>query len=155
MNKIYTRMDAGTNQQFHAKKSLGQNFLVNRVVIDRIINASHLEPQDIVIEIGPGQGVLTQRIAPRVEKVFAIEKDRFLIEKLNADFNGSNVEIVHGDFLEFDLSAFDRPVKIVGNVPYNISTPIITKILENRRYISRAYFTLQLEFADIPQRLLQ
>lgn len=132
------------------KKSLGQNFLVDRNVIGRMIDACSLSGDEVVVEIGPGTGALTREIAPRVKRLIAIETDGSLVERLRDEFKEQNVEIIHADFLRCDLSEIlgKAKVKVVGNLPYYISTPIMTKVIENRHLFTEFYLTVQQEFAE-------
>ncbi len=136
------------SQGIIAKKHLGQNFLVDQTVISHIINAFDLSAEETVLEIGPGQGALTQAILPCVKGIIAVETDRILAEKLKDAYKDKNLTVHHADFLKFDLRPLDHPIKIVGNIPYNISTPILTKIIENRRFISTVFMTIQYEFGE-------
>ena len=133
---------------FVAKKRLGQNFLHDRKVQARIIEACEFSPEEVVLEIGPGQGALTQLILPCVKGVIAVEADRQLAEGLEREFAGSNLTLHQGDFLKFDLSKIPAPIKVVGNLPYYISTPIITSVLENREKFTSLFMTVQLEFGE-------
>ena len=123
---------------FHNTKSLGQNFLADKGVIDSIIEAANIDPEDLVIEIGPGLGVLTQREAEQAKKVYAIELDRDLIPILNDLLKPyDNVEIIHGDILKTDVKALIEgsgceKTRIIGNLPYYITTPIIMQLLEKK-----------------------
>jgi len=114
-------------------KRMGQNFLVSRTILDKIIEQSELRPEDIVLEIGAGIGTLTRELAQRVKKVIAVEKDPRLVEILRGilkDFQ--NVEIIQGDILKFPNSKFKflNSYKIVSNLPYSIATEVIRKFLE-------------------------
>ncbi len=131
-----------------AKKSLGQNFLADINMRQRIVDACHLTKDDTVIEIGPGQGALTQIIAPRVKRLIAIEADRDLIAPLKEQFQDEHIEIIHHDFLTWDISTIKEPVKVIGNIPYYISTPIIERLIEHRHIVTQAWMTVQLEFAN-------
>lgn len=134
-----------------AKKSLGQNFLIDRSVIGRIIDACSFSKEDAVLEIGPGTAALTREIAPRVGSLTVVETDGSLVERLNEEFKDGQIAIVHADFLRYDLSQIatkGRLLKAVGNLPYYISTPIITKIIENRHLVSEFYLTIQQEMAE-------
>lgn len=133
-----------------AKKSLGQNFLVDKNVLGRMVDACSLKKEDVVLEIGPGTAALTREIATRVKRLIAVETDRSLVERLKAEFKGGNVEIIHQDFLKCDLPNVigHQKVKVVGNLPYYISTPIITKVIEHRHLFTEFYLTVQLEFAE-------
>ncbi len=132
-----------------AKKHLGQNFLVDPNVKKRILAACELAPGDTVLEIGPGLGALTDLIAPRVKTVYAVEKDRDLYDGLQKKFaDQGQVRIIHQDFLNFDLSQLPEATKVVGNLPYNISTPILEKFLTEKHACRELFFTVQLEFGE-------
>jgi 16S rRNA (adenine1518-N6/adenine1519-N6)-dimethyltransferase len=129
------------------KKHLGQNFLTDTRVRQRIIQACEFKPEDVVVEIGPGQGVLTRLIAPHVKRLVCVETDRDLIEPLRLGLP-SSAEIVHADFLKWDMGHLPSGIKVVGNIPYYISTPIIEKLIEHRSQISTSFLTVQLEFGQ-------
>jgi 16S rRNA (adenine1518-N6/adenine1519-N6)-dimethyltransferase len=119
-----------------AKKSLGQHFLVSERIIQKILGNFHLEPTDHVLEIGPGRGALTYPLVKKVEKLLLIEKDTELAERLRQQYhNFSNLEILDADFLNISFdqinSHLSPPYKIVSNLPYNVATPILTKLLLN------------------------
>ncbi|VAX36450.1 SSU rRNA (adenine(1518)-N(6)/adenine(1519)-N(6))-dimethyltransferase [hydrothermal vent metagenome] len=135
----------------HPKKYLGQNFLINPQVQQRIIESCSLRKTDVVLEIGPGKGALTHLIAPRVKKLIAVETDRQLAENLMQHFKGTHVEIVHADILKFPFEQLSDNLKIIGNLPYNISTPILQKVLFYRHKVSFFYMMVQREYG---QRLL-
>jgi 16S rRNA (adenine1518-N6/adenine1519-N6)-dimethyltransferase len=113
------------------KKSLGQHFLVDRNVLGVIERLAQLESEDVVVEVGPGLGVLTTFLADRVRHVHAIELDRGLEARLAEALTGrANVELVFGDALDLDLGALDpAPSKLVSNLPYNIATPLVAETL--------------------------
>jgi len=144
MNKSRLR----SSESFFPRRSLGQNFLVNPRVQEKIIAACELTPEDVVLEIGPGQGVLTRPLADRVKKVLAIEKDDFLAPQLEKEFAGTNVSILHADVLQYPFERLPSQVKVVGNLPYNIATPIIEKVLAFRHKFPVFYMTVQLEYGD-------
>ncbi len=142
---------------YHPKKNLGQNFLTDIRIQRKIIQSCDLKPEEVVVEIGPGQGVLTRLIAPQVKRLICVETDRDLIGHLRDCFVAKNaprndtesrnpVEIVHADFLKWDMSHLPLGVKVIGNIPYYISTPIIEKLIEDRKKFSAAFLTVQLEF---------
>lgn len=135
-------------KSFVAKKRLGQNFLIDKHVIGNMISACAFTKEDIILEIGPGKGAITRLLAPMVKQVIAIEADEKLAETLRLEFTGSNVDIHQGDVLDLDLKLLPPRVKLFGNIPYNISTPIITWMLKNRPCFSVCYLTVQLEFAQ-------
>jgi 16S rRNA (adenine1518-N6/adenine1519-N6)-dimethyltransferase len=115
------------------KKHLGQNFLFDPFIIQRIISAARLDPEDLVVEIGPGPGRMTRMLADTVTKVVAIELDDRLYEKLKSEFSGvDNVELVHGDALEYPYENLPE-FNVVANIPYYITTPIIFKLLQTKK----------------------
>jgi len=136
-----------SKRDFHPKKSLGQNFLVDKNTRERIVAACDLNDKDVVLEIGPGRGALSRLLAHRVKMFYAIEKDRELYRYLQGELKGERIHLIRGDFLKFDLTPCLGLTKIIGNLPYNISSPIIIKILESRTAWKDAYLTVQEEFA--------
>ncbi len=123
---------------FQFKKQFGQNFLVDLHVLDKILRAADIGPKDICMEIGPGIGSLSQAMAEQAGRVIAVEIDNRLIPILEENLSGyDNVTVVNADFMELDLPAFfaeqkiDRPVKVVANLPYYITTPIIMQLFES------------------------
>lgn len=140
---------------FRARKRFGQNFLVDRNIVDRILDAAGIREGDPVLEIGPGVGTLTQAIAARGANVVAVEVDRDLIAILEEVLEGSsNVRIVNADILSLDLSQFltdhfgDEKAKVVGNLPYYITSPIITQVLAARERIESLVLMVQKEVAE-------
>ena len=110
-------------------KSLGQNFLIDEAVIDDLIDIADLKKKDNVLEIGPGLGAITKKLNERANKVLAIEKDRHLIEHLR-NLKLQNVEVINTDFLQLNLTDLDKnDYKVVANLPFNVATAIIRKIL--------------------------
>ncbi len=134
------------SKRFFPKKSLGQNFLVDPNVRKKIIDACDLNNDDTVLEIGPGTGALTQEISKYVRQVLAVEKDDRLAAQLKEQFQASNVTVVHDDILRFPFDGLAGKVKLIGNLPYNISTPIIEKILKHRERFAVVFVTVQLEY---------
>ncbi len=134
------------------KKRFGQHFLTNPVIADRIAEFGELTPDDRVLEIGPGQGILTERLLARTPYVTAVEIDRDLIAGLRSRFAGTGAfRLVEGDILRADMEALfpDAPggVKVVSNIPYNISSPIVELLIRNRRLVRRAVLMVQREVA--------
>lgn len=135
----------------HMSKKLGQNFLISRHVVDDIIKTAELLPGEPVLEIGPGIGTLTQGLAQSKADVTAVELDRRLLEVLDttlADYK--NVRIIHGDILKVNIPEImnHKPFKVVANLPYYITTPIIMSLLEMRLPIERLVVMVQKEVAE-------
>lgn len=139
-----------------AKKSLGQNFLKDEDVLDHIIEATNLSSEDVVLEIGPGQGVLTEKIVAFCRKVIAIELDDRLIDLLHTKFVGNkNLEIIHGDILKVNLPGLvlgyglqAMGYKVVANLPYYITSPIIRLLLETKYPPEEMFLMVQKEVAQ-------
>ncbi len=114
------------------KKSLGQNFLKDDFYISKIIDSFDLKSDDTILEIGPGGGALTSRLTGRVNKLYAVEIDQRLIEGLNDKVGEENIDLFNEDFLKFDFAknVAEDNVKIVGNLPYHVTSPIIFKVME-------------------------
>ena len=131
-------------------KKLGQNFLIKRGIVDEIVKAADLQEGEPVLEIGPGIGTLTQGLAQSGAHVTAIELDTRLLEVLDTTLaQYSNVTIVHGDVLQLDVPSImnNEPFKVVANLPYYITTPIIMSLLESRLPIERLVVMVQKEVA--------
>ncbi|MBI4708440.1 MAG: ribosomal RNA small subunit methyltransferase A [Candidatus Omnitrophica bacterium] len=135
------------------KKRLGQNFLIDKNVLQKICNACNIVSSDIVVEIGPGRGELTSLLVQIPKKIYAIEKDLDLIQGLKDRFaENNNLEIINQDILKVELKdiyqTHKKKIKLIGNIPYNISSPIIEYLINNRDFIDNAFFTVQKEFAQ-------
>ena len=131
-------------------KKLGQNFLIKRGIVDEIVHAAELTPGEPVLEVGPGIGTLTQGLAQSGADVTAIELDRRLLEVLDTTLASyENVRIVHGDVLKLDVPTImnHKPFKVVANLPYYITTPIIMSLLESKLPIERLVVMVQKEVA--------
>ena len=140
---------------FSIQKKYGQNFLIDEHVLNKIIAAAELTEDDYVIEIGPGIGTMTERMAPECRHVTAIEIDKELIPILSETLSGfDNVDIINEDVLKVDLNKLiaerndNKPVKVVANLPYYITTPIIMSLLENKIPIDTITVMVQKEVAD-------
>ncbi|MBV9618299.1 MAG: ribosomal RNA small subunit methyltransferase A, partial [Verrucomicrobia bacterium] len=131
-------------------KSLGQNFLHDRNLARWIVDQAELDANDYVVEIGPGLGALTEFALTKGAHVLAIEKDQRLVNFLRKKFANKNVEVVHGDALEFDTRClYTKPqVKLLGNLPYYISSQLLIKFLEYHSPISLTLLMLQKELAQ-------
>lgn len=131
-------------------KKLGQNFLIKRGIVDEIVHAAELMPGEPVLEVGPGIGTLTQGLAQSGADVTAIELDRRLLDVLDTTLASyDNVRIVHGDVLKLDVPTImnHKPFKVVANLPYYITTPIIMSLLESKLPIERLVVMVQKEVA--------
>ena len=141
---------------FRFSKNLGQNFLIDKNVLDQIVAGAEIGPDDLVIEIGPGIGVLTQAAAERAGKVVAVEIDKDLMEVLEFTlFDLDNVKVVNGNILKTDIRALIeeekgglRHVKIIGNLPYYITTAIIMKLLTDHVGCESITVMMQKEVGD-------
>lgn len=134
------------------KKSLGQNFLADKNIRKKIISSAQLQKSDVVLEIGGGRGEITGMIAERAGKVYVVELDRDLCAVLKKSTEElKNVEIINRDILKIDLSGcfggLAEKIKVIGNIPYYIASPIIAHLLKHRNIIGRAFLTVQKEFA--------
>jgi 16S rRNA (adenine1518-N6/adenine1519-N6)-dimethyltransferase len=138
---------------FRPRKRFGQNFLVNPGIIQKIIEVVNPQTGDTILEIGPGKGALTQLLLNSSAETYAVEIDRDLCAELEKKLGSlENFHLINGDFLEIDLDAFiatidSEKLKIVGNIPYNITTPIITSLLENYQMIDFGVLMVQWEVA--------
>jgi 16S rRNA (adenine1518-N6/adenine1519-N6)-dimethyltransferase len=132
------------------KKALGQHFLVDENILGVIGRLAELHSDDVVLEVGPGLGILTRYLAERVQLVHAIEIDRALAESLSTMVaEHENVRLVFGDALRLDLGTLEpRPRKLVANLPYNIATPLVLETLEHVRSVERWCVMVQREVAD-------
>ena len=139
-----------------ARRDLGQNFLVDRHAIDRIVEALDPRSGEPILEIGPGRGALTDALVARVTRIAAVERDGALAEALRRDHPPDQVLVFEDDVLQVDLAsvaaALEHPpatrIVVVGNLPYNISKPIAMKLFRERRSIDRAVLMFQKEVAD-------
>ncbi len=137
---------------FRPKKRLGQNFLIHEHIIESILRLLDLSATDQIVEIGPGLGFLTRRLAGIVSKVWAIEVDRFLIERLMQSPLGKHpgVKLIHGDILDirFDDLLPEHKVKLVANLPYSISTEVLFRIFDAHQHFSTLVLMVQKEVAE-------
>jgi 16S rRNA (adenine1518-N6/adenine1519-N6)-dimethyltransferase len=140
-------------ERFRPRKRWGQNFLVDHNIARKVISSAELSPEDIVLEIGAGKGILTGKIASQVKKVIAIEIDKKLCSLLRDELkNYRNVEIIEGDFLRLDIARYlgsgsRSSVKVIANLPYYITSPIIIKLLNMKGWLE-ATFMLQREVGE-------
>ena len=140
---------------FHFQKKFGQNFLIDPHVLDKIVEAAEVTKDDFVLEIGPGIGTMTQYLCENARQVLAVEIDNNLIPILKetlAEYD--NVEVLHGDILKQDIQAIadkyndGKPIKVVANLPYYITTPIIMGLFESHVPLANVTVMVQKEVAD-------
>lgn len=140
---------------FNIQKRFGQNFLIDVGVLERIVAAAEITKEDFVLEIGPGIGTMTQYLAESAGRVAAVEIDRNLIPVLEDTLSGyDNVDIINGDILKLDIGKLaeenngGKPIKVVANLPYYITTPIIMGLFESRVPLKSITVMVQREVAD-------
>ena len=141
-------------KKFRAKKRLGQNFLVDESCIETILDTSDITKDDIVVEIGPGLGFVTEHLVKLAKKVYAVELDEDMVREVSK-IDADNLEIIHNDILKTDLSQFGENIKVVANIPYYITSPILAHLLgevndldnKNRKSISQVVLMVQYEVA--------
>jgi 16S rRNA (adenine1518-N6/adenine1519-N6)-dimethyltransferase len=132
-----------------ARKRFGQHFLTDPGVIDAIVRHIHPAAQDVIVEIGPGQGAITDLLARQAGHVHAIELDRDLAKTLRRHYADNNAVTIHeADALTFDFASLGQQLRIVGNLPYNISTPLLFHLMNFRDRILDMHFMLQKEVVD-------
>ena len=129
----------------HARKRFGQHFLVDASVLDRIVDAIDPQPGDNLVEIGPGLAALTGRLIERAGKVRAIEIDRDLAARLVAEFSSDQLVLHVADALQFDYASLGPRLRIVGNLPYNISSPLLFRLAEHESQLRDLHVMLQKE----------
>ena len=136
-----------------AKKALGQNFLKSELALNKIIEAGEVDKEDVILEIGPGKGALTEKLLEQAGKVIAVEKDRelfeFLKDKFQQQIKSGSLVLVHDDILKFEFR--EKIYKIIANIPYNITGAILKKFLTARNQPALMVLMIQLEVA---QRIL-
>lgn len=136
---------------FYHKKKYGQNFLNNELeILNKIIEVSEVGNEDSILEIGPGQGALSSMLVDRVKNLICVEIDRDLEKLLQKKFsNKKNFKLIMADILELDLREYlTKNTKVVANIPYYITSPIINKIIEHRDLIDEAYLMVQKEVGE-------
>lgn len=141
-----------------AKKRFGQNFLTDQSVIDALVSAISPHAEDIMVEIGPGLGALTKPLLKKLNHLHVVEVDRDIIAWMQKEYAANAITIHHSDALKFDFASLNpspaadtqtqRKIRVVGNLPYNISTPILFHLLENAPYIIDMHFMLQKEVVE-------
>jgi 16S rRNA (adenine1518-N6/adenine1519-N6)-dimethyltransferase len=134
---------------FYLKRSLGQNFFIDKNLRDKLMELASMGKDDTVLEIGPGLGAFTEALADNCRRVYAVEKDRKLCALAGELLAGKkNLEMIHRDFLEYDLGLIpETGIKVFGALPFYITTPIIQRLFEARRRIDSIYIIVQKEVA--------
>ena len=130
------------------RKRFGQHFLTDRHYLRRVVEAIAPRPGDSMVEIGPGTGILTEELVSRVEHLHVIEIDRDLAAALRGRFPAGKVSVHEGDALEFDFAGLPAPLRVVGNLPYNVSTPLLFRIASIAERVRDCVFMLQKEVVD-------
>ena len=137
-------------------KRFGQNFLIDQNIKNKIVESIGVSGKDVVLEIGPGLGALTEDLCKKAKKVIAVEKDKRLYDFLTQNLAYDSLELINDDILKYDLSN-SRSCRsatpgvgliVVGNLPYSISSPILNHLINNKNYINSAYITVQMEFGE-------
>ena len=149
---LYDETNMLLNQYgLRANKKLGQNFLINQQIIDEIIEKSQITKEDTVLEIGPGLGSLTKALMQKAKRVIAVELDENMVNILKNRFNNENLEIINEDILKIDLNEITNKygkIKVVANLPYYITTPIVMKLLEEEYSIESITVMVQKEVGE-------
>lgn len=140
------------DNSFNFKKKFGQNFLNDNNILNNIANTIDITEDDLVIEIGPGAGALTEKLISKTKKLICFEIDNDLNKYLNK-FEAQGAKIIYGDFLDQDVNSYIKNIKfnnlyIIANLPYYITTPIITKIVDDKIPVKNCIFMVQKEVAD-------
>ena len=153
MPTLYEEVRAALRESdFRPRKRLGQNFLVHEHVLDAILDLLALEIDDLVLEIGPGLGALTRRLVDRAAAVWAVEVDSFLTRRLQQSdlFANPKFHLISGDILNVPLAEIlpKQKIKLIGNLPYSISTPVLFRVLELRDHFTSIVLMVQKEVAD-------
>ncbi|MBN2001271.1 ribosomal RNA small subunit methyltransferase A [candidate division KSB1 bacterium] len=135
---------------FRPKQSLGQNFLTDLNIASKLVKNFELLPSDIVLEIGPGLGILTDLMIDKVFHLYCVEIDQRCMQVLKQRFENRHLTLYHADILKFDLESIctDQKIRIVGNIPYHITSPILFRIIESRERVRDLTLLVQREVAD-------
>lgn len=131
-----------------AKKRFGQNFLTDQAIISSLVDAISPKTNDLMVEIGPGLGALTQPLMQQLEMLHVVEVDRDIITWMEKTYVQKKITIHNSDALKFDFSSLGSAIRVVGNLPYNISTPILFHLLDNVASIIDMHFMLQKEVVE-------
>lgn len=149
MSNPSSQRESQAESQHKARKRFGQNFLIDHGIIRDIVRSVHPKKNDLIVEIGPGKGAITQLLADSCDNLSVIELDRDLVPWLKVKFeHHPNFQLFQADALQFDFAQLiknDQPLRIVGNLPYNISTPLIFHLLTYANRVQDMHFMLQKE----------
>ncbi len=141
-------MSDGTATRHQPRRRFGQNFLRDQRIIQQIISSAGIQPDDTVVEIGPGEGALTRHLLLQCQRLIVIELDRDLAARLRRQYAGDQLEVIEQDALQADLSALTaQPYRLLGNLPYNISTPLLFHFFDHIGAWQDAHIMLQKEVA--------
>lgn len=138
----------GMELSHRPKKRFGQHFLHDPGVLARIVAAISPAPDDCMLEIGPGLGALTRPLLERLRHLHVVEIDRALAERLRAQFDAARLRVYEQDVLDFDFAALGADLRVVGNLPYNISSPILFRLAHNAAQLRDLHFMLQKEVVE-------
>jgi len=130
------------------KKRFGQNFLNDPGIVRSLVEAIRPQPNDLMVEIGPGLGALTQPLLKTLNHLHAVELDRYIVTWMQSHYPVGKITIHNVDALKFDFSTLGENVRVVGNLPYNISTPILFHLLESVTHVTDMHFMLQKEVVE-------
>ncbi len=131
-----------------AKKRFGQNFLTDQGIIDSLVSAISPQADDLMVEIGPGLGALTKPLLQKLNMLHVVEVDRDIINWMQKEYANNSITIHNSDALKFDFGSLGEHLRVVGNLPYNISTPILFHLLDNVKHITDMHFMLQKEVVE-------
>lgn len=152
MKQAYQEFGSKGNSDFYAKKSLGQHFLSDPSIVKKIIHGAEITSDDVVLEVGPGPGVLTRALmASPLKKLIVIEKDTQFIENLKiiSERDPDRMKVIHGDALTIPLESLGYPsIKIVANLPYNVGTALLLNWLQEKKFLSQMTLMFQKEVVD-------
>lgn len=130
------------------KKRFGQNFLTDQSIIQALVNAISPKPENLMVEIGPGLGALTQPLIKQLQHLHVVEIDRDIISWMQSFYPAEKITIHNSDALKFDFKSIGERIRVVGNLPYNISSPILFHLLDNVQTIIDMHFMLQKEVVE-------
>ncbi|MEG8946056.1 16S rRNA (adenine(1518)-N(6)/adenine(1519)-N(6))-dimethyltransferase RsmA [Rosettibacter firmus] len=136
------------DEKIQPLKRFGQNYIFDKNIIQKIIDEFNPQSEDLVLEIGPGRGALTSELIGKTKKFIAVEIDKRIVKKLAEKF--PELEIINEDFLKIKLESFvesNNKLRIIGNIPYNITSPILFKLIDERKFVSDALLMVQYEVA--------